>query len=127
MTISLKIEKMFYKIPFVNENCSKVYFTAIEDFQSGTGMLMCHCSDLISEDNYYSVPDVFQDMLGSSIIHLQPGSMRKQLNKEKYIQQFMFEIESDKNFTAGERIFFLEGPAQYIASKESNISSNQFN
>ena len=66
-------------------------------------------------------------MLGSSVIHLQPGSMRKQLNKEKYSQQFIFEIKSDKNFTAGERIFFLEGPAQYIDSKESNTSYSQCN
>ena len=41
----------------------------------------------------------------------------------------MFEIETNKNLRAGEKIFWLEGPAQYIASKESqsNISSNQFN
>ena len=93
---------------------------------AGSGMILCHCSGLISEDNFYSVPDIFQDMLGSSVIHLQPGSMRKQLNKEKYSQQFIFEIKSDKNFTAGERIFFLEGPTQCIDRKESNINYNQF-
>ena len=66
MTISLKIDKMFYKIPFVNEECTKVYFMATDYFQSGAGMLMCHCSDLITEANYYSVPEDFQSMLGSS-------------------------------------------------------------
>ena len=81
MSISLRIEKTFHKIPFVNENCTKVYFTATEDFMAGSGMILCHCSGLISEDNFYSVPDIFKDMLGSSVIHLQPGSMRKQLNK----------------------------------------------
>ena len=41
----------------------------------------------------------------------------------------MFEVETNRDFKAGERIFWLEGPSQYIASKESqsNISSNQFN
>ena len=41
MTISLRIDRMFYKIPFINEECAKVYFVATDDFQSGAGMIMC--------------------------------------------------------------------------------------
>ena len=52
-------------------------------------------------------------MLGSAVIFLQPGSARKQANKGKFSQQFVFEMVSDKNFTAGERLFFLEGPRQH--------------
>ena len=58
--------------------------------------------------------------------------MKKQLHKERYRQQFVFEIESNKDFKAGERIFWLKGPSQYntfdIASTESqtNVISNKF-
>ena len=58
--------------------------------------------------------------------------MKKQLHKERYRQQFVFEIESNKDFKAGEKIFWLKGPSQFntfnITSTESqtNVISNKF-
>ena len=78
------------------------------------------------------VPEEFQAMLGSSVIHLQPGSMKKQLHKERYNQQFVFEIESDKDFKANEKVFWLKGPSQNKTFKgastksQMNVISNKF-
>ena len=84
MSMSLKIEKRFYKIPLVDDNCKKIYFSATEDVMAGSNMILCQCSSLILENNFYTVPDIYRDMLGSAVIHLQPGSVRKQANKEKF-------------------------------------------
>ena len=75
-------------------------------------MIICKCSSLILENGYYTVPEVYKNMLKSAVIFLQPGSASKQAKAGKFSQQFMFELVSGKNFSAGEMLFYLEGPRQ---------------
>ena len=112
MTMSLRLEKRFYKLALVDESCKKIYFSATEDGAAGSNMIICKCSNLILENGFYTVPDLYKNMLGSASIFLQPGSARKQTKNGNFSQQFMFEIVAGTKFTAGETLFYLEGPRQ---------------
>ena len=112
MTMSLRLEKRFYKLALVDESCKKIYFSATEDGAAGSNMIICKCSSIIVEDGFYTVPDLYKNMLGSASIFLQPGSARKLTKNGHFSQQYIFEIVTGANFTAGETLFYLEGPIQ---------------
>ena len=123
MTMCLKFGKRFHKLTLLDESKMKVYFYATEDGAAGTNMVICRCSRIILEDGFYKVPDLYQQMLGSDNIFLQPGSARKLTKNGDFSQQYIFEIMFSDNFNVGDILFYLEGPQQQShKSSEVNYS-----
>ena len=81
--VSMKIDKRFYNIPIIKEDSSNIVFMATDDFYAGSGLITCFCTSLILDSNYFDVPQKYKALLGSSAIFLQPGTCKKQKNREK--------------------------------------------
>ena len=79
----------------------------MEDFYAGLSLITCFCTSLILDSNYFDVPQKYKALLGSSAIFLQPGTCKKQKNREKVNQIFVFEITSGKDLKANEDFFFV--------------------
>merc|ERR1711893_422280 len=88
-------------------------------------MVICRCSRIILEEGFYKVPDLYQQMLGSNSIFLQPGSAHKLTKNGDFSQQYIFEIMAPDNFSIGDTLFYLEGPQQQ-PHKSTDVNYNYF-
>ena len=115
--IHVHIDKCKYSVPLIEEN-HKVIFKAKEAFTAGVGLMQCYSSTFILESNYYRVPKEYQTLLGSEMIQLQPGSIKRKKNQEDF-------GKTDKDFEAHDIIFNLVGPVKdkELEARSSSLHS----